>query len=71
MSLAELSELKSQLEDLLNKKFFRPSVSPWGALVLFVKNKDSNMRLCNDYRHLNKVTFKIKYSLPRIDGLMD
>lgn len=71
MSLAELSELKSQLEDLLNKKFFRPSVSPWGALVLLVKKKDNNMRLCVGYRQQNKVTIKNKYPLPKIDDLMD
>ncbi|MGI4673547.1 hypothetical protein ACR2XN_29210, partial [Klebsiella pneumoniae] len=45
----------------------RPSVSPWGAPVLFVKKKDVNMRLCIDYRELNKLTIKNKYPLPRID----
>ncbi|RHN78855.1 putative nucleotidyltransferase, Ribonuclease H [Medicago truncatula] len=71
MSASELSELKKQLEDLLEKKFVRPSVSPWGAPVLLVKKKDGSMRLCIDYRQLNKVTIKNRYPLPRIDDLMD
>ena len=71
MSASELAELKKQLEDLLEKKFVRPSVSPWGALVLLVKKKDGSMRLCIDYRQLNKVTIKNRYPLPRIDDLMD
>ena len=71
MSASELSELKKQLEELLEKNFIRPSVSPWGAPVLLVKKKDGSMRLCVDYRQLNKVTIKNKYPLPRIDDLMD
>ncbi|MCH80451.1 retrotransposon protein, partial [Trifolium medium] len=71
MSPAELKELKSQLEDLIQKHFIRPSVSPWGAPVLLVKKKDGGMRLCIDYRQLNKVTIKNKYPLPRIDDLLD
>lgn len=71
MSVVELTELKSQLEDLLDKKFIRPSVSPWGAPVLLVKKKEGTMRLCVDYRQLNKVTIKNRYPLPRIDDLMD
>jgi len=71
MSASELAELKKQLEDLLDKKFVRPSVSPWGAPVLLVKKKDGSMRLCIDYRQLNKVTIKNIYPLPRIDDLMD
>ena len=71
MSASELAELKSQLEDLLEKKFIRPSVSPWGAPVLLVKKKEGSMRLCVDYRQLNKVTIKNRYPLPRIDDLMD
>ena len=71
MSLVELSELKKQLEELLDKKFMKPSVSPWGAPVLLVKKKDGTMRSCVDYHQLNKVTIKNKYPLPRIDDLMD
>ncbi|GAU45129.1 hypothetical protein TSUD_135590 [Trifolium subterraneum] len=71
MSPLELRELKSQLEELLQKHFIRPSISPWGAPVLLVKKKDGTMRLCIDYRQLNKVTIKNKYTLPRIDDLLD
>ncbi|MCI64551.1 RNA-directed DNA polymerase (Reverse transcriptase), partial [Trifolium medium] len=67
MLASELNELKKQLEELLEKSFIRPSVSPWGAPVLLVKKKDGSMRLCIDYRQLNKVTIKNKYPLPRID----
>ena len=56
MALVELRELKAQLQELLNKGFIKPSVSPWGAPVLFVKKKDGSMRLCIDYRELNRVT---------------
>ena len=55
----------------MDKGFIRPSFSPWGAPVLFVKKKDGTMRLCIDYRELNKVTIKNKYPLPRIDDLFD
>ena len=51
--------------------FIRPSLSPWGAQVLFVKKKDGTWRLCVDYRQLNKVTIHNKYPLPRIDDLFD
>nr|AAD37020.1 putative retroelement pol polyprotein [Arabidopsis thaliana] len=71
MAPAEMAELKKQLEELLAKGFIRPSSSPWGAPVLFVKKKDGSFRLCIDYRGLNKVTVKNKYPLPRIDELMD
>ncbi|KAL0549730.1 hypothetical protein IC582_014217 [Cucumis melo] len=71
MAPAELKELKVQLQELLDKGFIRPSVSPWGAPVLFVKKKDGSMRLCIDYRELNKVTIKNRYPLPRIDDLFD
>ena len=65
MSASELSELKKQLEDLLEKKFVRLSVSPWGAPVLLVKKKDGSMRLCVNYRQLNKVKIKNRYPLMR------
>ena len=71
MSLPELTELKIQLQELLDKEYIRPSVSSWGALVLFVKNKDGTLRLCIDYRQLNKVTIKNKYPLPRINDMFD
>ena len=71
MAPAELAELKKQLEELLEKGYIRPSVSPWGSPVLFVKKKDGSMRLCIDYRQLNKVTIKNRYPLPRIDDLLD
>ena len=72
MAPLELKELKLQLQELLEKKrFIRPSVSPWGAPVLFVKKKDGTLRLCIDYRQLNKLTVKNKYPLPKIDNLFD
>jgi hypothetical protein len=71
MAPVELKELKKQLQELLEMGFIRPSVSPWGAPVLFVKKKDGSMRLCIDYRQLNKITIKNKYPLPRIDDLFD
>ncbi|WJX29984.1 hypothetical protein P8452_18571 [Trifolium repens] len=71
MAPAELVELKSQIEDLMEKGFIRPSVSLWGAPMLLVKKKDGRSRLCVDYRKLNKVTIKNRYPLPRIDDLMD
>ena len=63
---AELKELKLQLKDLIDKGFIQPSISPWGDPVLFVKNKDGNLRMCIDYRQHNKVTIKNKYQLLRI-----
>ncbi|KAH0773846.1 hypothetical protein KY290_010983 [Solanum tuberosum] len=71
MASAELKELKDQLKDLLDKGFIRPSASPWGAPVLFVRKKDGSLKMCIDYRQLNKATIKNKYPLPRIDDLFD
>ena len=59
MNIIELTKLKSQLQELINKKYIQPSVSPWGASVLFVKKKDGTLGLCIDYRQLNKMTIKI------------
>ena len=67
----ELSELKIQLQELLDKSFIRTSASPWGCPALFVKKKDDSLRLCVDYWPLNAVTIKNKYPLPRIDVLFD
>ena len=67
----DLKELKLQLQELLEKGFIQPSVSPWGAPVLFVKKKDGTLRLCIDYRQLNKLTVKNKYMFPTIDDLFD
>nr|GFC45849.1 putative reverse transcriptase domain-containing protein [Tanacetum cinerariifolium] len=68
---SEMKELKEQLKELSDKGFIRPSFSPWGAPVLFVKKKDGSFRMCIDYRELNKLTVKNRYPLPRIDDLFD
>ncbi|GJY96141.1 reverse transcriptase domain-containing protein [Tanacetum coccineum] len=68
---SEMNELSNQLKELQEKGFIRPSHSPWGAPVLFVKKKDGAMRMCIDYRELNKLTIKNRYPLPRIDDLFD
>ncbi|GJV49789.1 putative nucleotidyltransferase, ribonuclease H [Tanacetum coccineum] len=67
----ELQELSTQLQELYDKGFIRPSSSPWGTPVLFVKNKDGSFWMCIDYRELNKLTVKNRYPLPRIDNLFD
>ncbi|GKB79695.1 putative reverse transcriptase domain-containing protein, partial [Tanacetum coccineum] len=64
-------ELSTQLQELADRGFIRPSTSPWGAPVLFVKKKDGSFRMCIDYRELNKLTVKNRYPLPRIDDLFD
>ena len=68
---SEMQELSNQLQELLDKGFIRPSSSPWGAPILFVKKKDGSFRMCIDYRELNKLTVKNRYPLPRIDDLFD
>ncbi|GKC61417.1 putative reverse transcriptase domain-containing protein [Tanacetum coccineum] len=68
---AEMKELAEQLNELSDKGFIRPSSSPWGAPILFVKKKDGSFRMCIDYRELNKLTVKNRYPLPRIDDLFD
>ena len=71
MDPLELKELKVQMEELMSKGFVRPSTSPWGASILFVKKNDGSLRLCIDYRELNKVTIRNQYPFPRIDDLFD
>nr|GEZ83428.1 reverse transcriptase domain-containing protein [Tanacetum cinerariifolium] len=68
---SEMKELAKQLQELSDKGFIRPSSSPWGAPVLFVKKKDGSFHMCIDYRELNKFTIKNRYPLPRIDDLFD
>ena len=70
-SVKEMDELKLQLDALIKSKFIRPSQSPFGAPVIFVKKKDGTLRLCVDYRALNNITVKNKYPLPRMDELFD
>jgi len=71
MPPAKLAEMKTQLQELLEKGLIQPSVSPWGAPVLFLKKKDGSLRLCITYWELNRVTIRNKYPLPRIDDLFD
>ena len=71
MAPTKLKELKIQLQELLDKGFIQPSVSPWVALVLFVKKKDGTLRMCIDYQQINKVIVKNKYPLLRIEDLFD
>ena len=71
MAPVELQELRVQLQELLDKGFIKTSTSPWGAPVLFAKKKGKTLRLCIDYRQLNKVMIQNRYPLPRIDDLFD
>ena len=71
MSTLELVEIRLQLNEMLEKGYIWPSVSPWGAPTLFVKKKYGILRLCIDYRQLNKTTIKNRYPLPRINELFD
>ncbi|KAH0652758.1 hypothetical protein KY289_030436 [Solanum tuberosum] len=71
MAPAELRELKAQIQELLDKGFILPSASPWGAPILFAKKKDGSMRMCIDYRQLNRVNIRNRHPLPRIDDLFD
>ncbi|GKD06746.1 putative reverse transcriptase domain-containing protein [Tanacetum coccineum] len=68
---SEMQELSDQLQELADRGFIRPSTSPWGAPVLFLKKKDGSFRICIDYRELNKLTVKNRYPLPRIEDLFD
>jgi hypothetical protein len=71
MGTPELKELQMQIEELLKKGYVHPSVSHWGAPILFVKKKDGTLRLCIDFRKLNNITINNKYHFPRIDDLFD
>jgi len=71
MSIVELCKLQVKLQDLLDRKMIRPSVSPWGAPVIFEKKKDGSLRLCVNYRKLNQITIQNQYPLPHIDDLFD
>ncbi|XP_015163899.1 uncharacterized protein [Solanum tuberosum] len=71
MALTELNELKDQLKDLLDKGFIWPNASPWGAPILFVRKKDCSLRMCINYRQLNKATTNNRYPFLRIDDLFD
>ena len=71
MAPTEIKELKTQLDELLGKGSIQPSTSPQGAPILFVKKNNRTVRLCIDYRKLNKITVKIRYPLPKIDDLFN
>ena len=71
MTPTEMKELKVQLVDLKERNFIRPSSSPWGAAAVFVKKPNRSLRMCIDYRELNKLKVKNRYPLPRIDDLFD
>jgi hypothetical protein len=71
MTTPELAELKEHIKELLEKGFICPSLSLWGAPVIFVLKKDGTQRLCMDYHALNEVTTKNRYPLPRTDDLFD
>ena len=71
MNILEINELKLQLQKLIDKNYIRPSVSPSEASILFVKKKYVTLRLCIDYRQLNKITIENRYPLPRIEDLFD
>jgi hypothetical protein len=70
-SFIEEEELKKQLEELIELGRISPSISPWGAPVLFVKKKDGSLRMCVDYHRLNKLTIKDSFTIPRIDDFLD
>ena len=71
MNILELNELNSQLKEIINKNYIRPSVSPWGAPIIFIKKKDGTLQPCIDYRQVNKMTIKNRYPLPCIYDLFD
>ncbi|CAI5471221.1 unnamed protein product [Closterium sp. Yama58-4] len=71
LSPTELTDMKKQIEYLLDRQLIRPSTSPYGAPVLFTPKPDGSLRMCIDYHALNKLTVKNKYPIPRIDDLLD
>ncbi|GJU77136.1 hypothetical protein Tco_1274206 [Tanacetum coccineum] len=71
LAMSEMKKLSEQLQELSDKGFIRPSSSPWGAPVLFIKMRDGSFRMCIDYQELNKLAVKNCYQLPRIDDLFD
>ncbi|GJW99663.1 putative reverse transcriptase domain-containing protein [Tanacetum coccineum] len=71
LASSEMQELSDQLQEFADRGFIRPSTSPWGAPVLFVKKKGKSFRMCIDYQELNKLTVKNRYTLPMIDYLFD
>ena len=71
MNILELNELKLHLQELIDKNYIRPCVSPWGEPILFVKKKGSTLSLCIDYCQLNKMIIKKIYPFPRIDDLFN
>ena len=71
MSPTELAEVRRQLDDYLAKGFIQPSTPPYGAPILFARKKDGTLRMCVDYRSLNKMTKKDIYPIPRINNLLD
>lgn len=71
MSQPELAEVRKQLDDMLSKGWIRPSASPYGHPILFVRKKDGSLRMCVDYRLLNRNTRVDRYPIPRIDTILD
>ena len=71
LSALENAEIKTQVQELLDKGFIRPSTSPCGSPIVLVRKKDGSWRMCIDYRALNKITIENRYPLPRIDDLLD
>ena len=71
MSILEMTEIKKQVQDLLERRVIRPSSSPCGSLIVMVPKKDGTWQMCFDYRALNKITVKNQYPLPHIDHLFD